>query len=148
MQKLPMMKMKRPKSILNNYECYNSIFGDAESIFMGRSSSHASTTDYKFSFPAFAFDVLQNDQLFMVSRCEMISPKSLNSISNLKPDFRLAQLSFVLLVRIVLQRLILINGQLMMILVTQRRQDSKQILLLFPPLYHHPSKIPKGNISV
>ena len=60
-------------SIFNNYECYNSIFGDAESIFMGRSSSHASTTDYKFSFPAFAFDVLQNDQLYMVSRGTMIS---------------------------------------------------------------------------
>ena len=54
-------------SIFNYYECYNPIFGDAESIFMGRSSKDASTTDYHFSFPAFAFDVLQNDQLYMVS---------------------------------------------------------------------------------
>ena len=59
-------------SIFNNYECFNPIFGDAESIFMGRSSNDASTLDYKFSFPAFAFDVLENDQLHLVN-CDNIS---------------------------------------------------------------------------
>ena len=54
-------------SIFNNYECFNPIFGNAESIFMGRSINHGSTTDYKFSFPAFTFNAVENDQLHMVS---------------------------------------------------------------------------------
>ena len=54
-------------SIFQNYECYNPIFGDAQSIFMGRSIKAGSTTDYKFRFPAFTFNTAENDQLHMVS---------------------------------------------------------------------------------
>ena len=54
-------------TIFQNYECYNPIFGDAQSIFMGRSIKAGSTTDYKFSFPAFTFNTAENDQLHMVS---------------------------------------------------------------------------------
>ena len=54
-------------SIFDKYECFNSIFGDAESIFMGRSINDGSTTDYKFSFPAFTFNNFENSPLFMVS---------------------------------------------------------------------------------
>ena len=46
---------------------YNPIFGNAQSIFMGRSIKTGSTTDYKFSFPAFTFNTAENDQLHMVS---------------------------------------------------------------------------------
>ena len=58
---------KTKVSIFNNYECYNPIFGDAASIFMGRSIKTGSTTDYKFSFPAFTFNTAENDQIHMVS---------------------------------------------------------------------------------
>ena len=54
-------------SIFNYYECFNPIFGNAESIFMGRSINDGSTTDYNFSFPAFTFNAVENDQLHMVS---------------------------------------------------------------------------------
>ena len=54
-------------SIFSNYECFNPIFGDAESIFMTRSINEASTDDYKFSFPAFTFNAVENDQLHLVS---------------------------------------------------------------------------------
>ena len=54
-------------TIFQNYECYNPIFGDAQSIFMGRSIKAGSTTDYKFRFPAFTFNTAENDQLYMVS---------------------------------------------------------------------------------
>ena len=54
-------------SIFQNYECYNPFFGDAQSIFMGRSIKAGSTTDYKFSFPAFTFNTAENDQLHVVS---------------------------------------------------------------------------------
>ena len=53
-------------SIFNYYECFNPIFGNAESIFMGRSINDGSTTDYNFSFPAFTFNAVENDQLHMV----------------------------------------------------------------------------------
>ena len=53
-------------SIFDKYECFNPIFGTAESIFLGRSINDGSTTDYKFSFPAFTFNKYENS-LFMVS---------------------------------------------------------------------------------
>ena len=54
-------------SIFNNYECFNPIFGNAESIFMERSINDGSKSDYKFSFPAFTFNAVENDQIHMVS---------------------------------------------------------------------------------
>ena len=55
------------QSILQPIKTFNPIFGNAESIFMGRSINHGSTSDYKFSFPAFTFNAVENDQLHMVS---------------------------------------------------------------------------------
>ena len=60
-------------SIFDKYECFNPIFGNAESIFMGRSINDGSTTDYKFSFPAFTFNSFENSPLFMVSPAMLMS---------------------------------------------------------------------------
>ena len=55
-------------NLFDNYECYNPIFGDANSIFMGRTRQTPSLDDFNFSFPAFTFSNLIDDQLHMVSR--------------------------------------------------------------------------------
>jgi len=67
-------------SIFNHYECFNPIFGDSESIFDGRTQHVGSKTDYKFSFPAFTFNVVENDQLHLT--CEItICPADGNCIA-------------------------------------------------------------------
>ena len=97
-------------AIFDKYECFNSIFGDAESIFMGRSINDGSTTDYKFSFPAFTFNNFENSPLFMVSDSHGRSDHSGVEFEVTFFYFSFALLQFVLLMMTVLLHLILIRG--------------------------------------
>ena len=60
---------KHKVSVFESYECFNPVFGDSESIFMGRPINTGSNfeDDFEFSFPAFTFNVAQDDELHMVS---------------------------------------------------------------------------------
>lgn len=52
-------------AIFNKYECYNSVFGNAASVFMTRAPKEGSLTEYQFKFPAFTFSSIVDDELHL-----------------------------------------------------------------------------------
>ena len=54
-------------SLFDQFDCFNPVFGSAETIFNSKSHAEQSTTQFDFSFPAFTFDNGESDNLHLVS---------------------------------------------------------------------------------